>query len=377
MFIKRKASKWLEAGLLTSEQAARIVEFEKNRGSNYFTRGLYALGAFSILVGVLSIVAANWQDIPAEAKLSVHLLVNAVVAGSIPFFDRRGKRLSAELAVLGLTGLTLTLIALISQVFHLDGPMASALLLWMGISTPFVLVYGQTRVSLLPWIIGFVASLFAGLDAYLLEELDPSGQLVAMVAVAGFLPLAFLQCSALLPEGKRPVLSNLLSMTGVLFAIAIPTVASGWWYEYSPRDDIDSLATQLLALGALGLAGLAVLFVRLSSNVRLLLAGGLIVEALPLVFTGFESGVFSAFFFVLFWMFLAFLANRIRSHLLVLLAVVVIAIRIYVVYLEVFGSLLETGFGLVLSGVLLLVMVWVVCKVGKSMSGRGKEGEAS
>ena len=41
------------------------------------------------------------------------------------------------------------------------------------------------------------------------------------------------------------------------------------------------------------------------------------------------------------------------------LSILVIALRLFIVYLEVFGSLLQTGFGLIFSGVLLLALLHV------------------
>ena len=41
------------------------------------------------------------------------------------------------------------------------------------------------------------------------------------------------------------------------------------------------------------------------------------------------------------------------------LATAVIAVRVFVAYIEVFGSMLATGAGLIVSGVLLLALAWV------------------
>ena len=39
-------------------------------------------------------------------------------------------------------------------------------------------------------------------------------------------------------------------------------------------------------------------------------------------------------------------------------AIVIIALRLVIVYIEVFGNLLSTGVGLIASGVLLIALVW-------------------
>jgi hypothetical protein len=44
-------------------------------------------------------------------------------------------------------------------------------------------------------------------------------------------------------------------------------------------------------------------------------------------------------------------------------AIVIIALRLVVVYVEVFGNLLSTGVGLIASGALLIALVWAAGKL--------------
>lgn len=137
---------------------------------------MYSLGFFAIFMGVFSIIAANWHNIPPNIKLIAHLLINVVFAYGIYIFDRQDREFPRELSVLGLIGLTLTLIALTGQIFHLEGSINSALVLWMGLSTPFVIVFGKTKTSLGPWLIGFVLALWAGVAEYIAPNLGHTAQ---------------------------------------------------------------------------------------------------------------------------------------------------------------------------------------------------------
>jgi hypothetical protein len=52
-----------------------------------------------------------------------------------------------------------------------------------------------------------------------------------------------------------------------------------------------------------------------------------------------------------------------KAALFITLAVVIIALRLVVVYVEVFGNLLSTGVGLIASGALLIALVWAAGKL--------------
>jgi hypothetical protein len=67
----------------------------------------------------------------------------------------------------------------------------------------------------------------------------------------------------------------------------------------------------------------------------------------------------AALAFVGLWLLVALAAHRARRYWLMNLATAVIGGRILIVYFEVFGSLLDTGLGLVLGGALTLLLVWV------------------
>ena len=159
MGINKKLERWKKSELLSDQQVEAIIAFEKERGSKNLFRGLLWIGSFTIIIGVLSIIASNWQLIPASVKVIAHLLLNIGFASAVYLFERQGRDMLREFFLVGLWGGTLTLIALVGQVFQLDGSIASALFLWSVLVTPALAVYGRTRVSLVPWLASFLVGI--------------------------------------------------------------------------------------------------------------------------------------------------------------------------------------------------------------------------
>ena len=363
MSINKKASKWVHAEIISEEQAQRIIEFEKGGGLIRWTNGLYSLGIFAIFMGVSSIIAANWHIIPPNIKLIAHLLINVVLAYGIYIFDRQDRELPRELSVLGLIGLTLTLIALTGQTFHLEGSTTSAILLWMGLCTPFVIVYGKTKISLVPWLIGFVLALGAGVEEYIAPNLGHTALQVLEVGFAIFLPSAFIHFSG--SVHNRPVLQQLLYFTGITWAIIVTSIFCQTWYD--TRVGIPDAYYEVI--GTFVVTALSVFIIKVPNmphvtktpeNTRLLLLGSLAISVLPFVFPYTDLHFLAQVTFIVYWIFLGFIGQRAGMPRLISASIIIVAIRIFLVYLEVFGSMLKTGFGFIFSGVLLMLMVWLI-----------------
>jgi uncharacterized membrane protein len=79
---------------------------------------------------------------------------------------------------------------------------------------------------------------------------------------------------------------------------------------------------------------------------------GVLVPHAPIAMVG-------ALGFVIVWALVAWCGYKAQAMQIVNLATAVIAVRIFVAYIEVFGSMLATGAGLIVSGVLLLALAWL------------------
>ncbi|HTV21453.1 MAG TPA: DUF2157 domain-containing protein, partial [Polyangiaceae bacterium] len=67
--------RWREAELLSPEQAERIRAFEKERERPTLLYAVAGLAGLAVAIGLVSIVAANWDLIPGRMKLALDALV--------------------------------------------------------------------------------------------------------------------------------------------------------------------------------------------------------------------------------------------------------------------------------------------------------------
>jgi hypothetical protein len=167
--LEDRLSRWEQAGLISSAQHRDIGEYERARGSRIGSQlvlyGFLVLGGAVVSIGVVSLIAANWDAIPAAAKLVTALLVLSGLAAGIWRAEERGQAITFDvLAVLYVLG-TLAGIGLVSQVFHTGGELHHGLFFWAGLS--FLLATRGKRMFL-PSL--WVASLIAAVWTWLLAD---------------------------------------------------------------------------------------------------------------------------------------------------------------------------------------------------------------
>ena len=176
-FLETESPAWVAEGLISAAQQQKLLA--------RYPQEVPALGLLpvlgSVLVGLsgLSLVAANWQALPAALRLALLLgsLVGAYGAGS--YFLRRG---NADLGH-GLMGLGLLLfgasIILTSQLYQLVGYDASGLLAWVVAGTALGYLYGSRLLVLLTVLIG------AGVQTYCVEVLGSFSYATAGLVAGG------------------------------------------------------------------------------------------------------------------------------------------------------------------------------------------------
>ena len=138
--LAHKISDWIGADLITAEQGEKVLEFEQNRKSvlsPFLALGL--VGVFAVGLGIVAIVAANWQDIPAGLKLTAMfatLAANAVAAVRV-----QGKKPAVFEALLFSQGiLFFAAMGLVGQIFHLQSETWKTLAFWSALSCPPMLL---------------------------------------------------------------------------------------------------------------------------------------------------------------------------------------------------------------------------------------------
>lgn len=138
--------------MIASEQSEAILNFEENRKSSYLYYSFLILGVVIIGIGVLAIIAANWEELDDLVKLGFSFIVLTFVAG-LSFWKRENPNLFTVFIVL-YSILILGMIGLISQVYNLEGEYYQAAMLWCILSCLF-LITTDSKTFLHLWILGF------------------------------------------------------------------------------------------------------------------------------------------------------------------------------------------------------------------------------
>jgi uncharacterized membrane protein len=153
-FLSDESRAWVDGGLISEGQRNGILE------SYIVTKRLPAavltLGVLMIGIGLLSFIAANWDVLPPEVK--VVLIVGSYLSSVVVayFFERRGRRITAD-ALLLLSGfLLLGGLALIAQVFHIEGSSTGLLRTWLLVYAPTFLLVRNLSIYLLYEAVGLV-----------------------------------------------------------------------------------------------------------------------------------------------------------------------------------------------------------------------------
>jgi uncharacterized membrane protein len=354
MPIKRQLKRWVEAGLLLPAQAERIALFETSRSRPSALYAAVSLAALAIAVGVVSMVAANWDAIPGRLKLGVDLLLLAALGQAVA---RRGGRAPGwfrEAATLVLYGLVLASIALVGQVYQLGGKAALALALWSGLTFLLMAQARSAQLGLL-WLLGLQATYAAGL----LELGDLRGHWDGLLlASAYWLPLA---CLALARSARverwRPQLSRVLQAVGWIEIVLAASLGTLAFYEHP------ELERPGFWLGA-SISAAVTTWLCLTTPRSERVFCGLLVAAfaaahLPLLVSHASWPLAAASSFMGLWAVVALAAHRSGVRVAFHLATAALGLRLLIVYFEVFGSLLGTGLGLVGGGLLLMLLTWL------------------
>lgn len=129
--------RWVEAGYIKPEgMRAILTEFDQDASSaafglsNRMVAMLSLLGAILMGTGVVSFVAANWQDMPRLMRLSLMGGGLWAAYGGAAWLFGRGLDVFAHSAVLFGSALFGASVMLVAQMYHLYGNPPDAVLLW-------------------------------------------------------------------------------------------------------------------------------------------------------------------------------------------------------------------------------------------------------
>lgn len=127
----RDIDRWQAAGWIAAEGAAAIRGDIASRRSGVGLAGVLAtLAAVLVGAGVMSFVAANWQEMSKLARLMVIMAGLWSALGGAAWLEARNHPYFANAALLAGVSIYGAGIMLIAQMYHMDGHPPDAVLLW-------------------------------------------------------------------------------------------------------------------------------------------------------------------------------------------------------------------------------------------------------
>src|SRR5690606_17133662 len=201
--IDRKLAAWREAGLIDAPTAAAIGAYEASHARPLALWAVIGIGALAIGLGVISVVAANWEDVPGTVRLAIHFALMLALGGALAWRGPAIERaqpwgFEAALFVLGVLGLAF--FGHLGQVYQNSAPLWQPLAIWLALFAPLLLLRGQSWLTalLLAGTLVFACWDYAG-NHY--EMFDRRGdRSYAWIALVTALPVALAPLGAWMRE---------------------------------------------------------------------------------------------------------------------------------------------------------------------------------
>lgn len=381
----RKLAEWHAAGLIDAATRDRVAAYEAQHARPLVLWAVYGIGALAIGLGFVSVVAANWEDIPGLVRLAVHL---ALIASLLAVVFLKEERLAerspwaAEALVFAIAALGLTFFGHLGQVYQTSSPLWRPLAVWLALFAPLLLLTGRGWPTALAVTGGAVWCVleyqtypwrFMGVA----QKPDIAG--IVWNAAVLALPVLLAPLGAgMRARSRREGFWRRIEQGALAYAVAGGSLACALasMGEFGRNSAThDWIATAVLCAVAV-LAGIGVVLVRPGLSGRM--AGAIIAGAgLALLAAEWvdDIKVPAALLFMALWAGIAAAALVATWRGVFQMAVGVLALRLIILSFELAGDLLTSGFGLILAGVMILAVAWGAVRVSKRFAPR-EEGEA-
>lgn len=247
-WLEREGPRWVQEQMITHDQYERIRGLYGKPGKSFSAGLLPVLGGVLAGLGVLSLVAANWQSLPELFRV---LLLCAAMAGA---YAGGGQLLRRGASGLGIALISIGLflfgagIILIGQMFHMIAYSALSLVVWGAAGAALSYVYRSRYLSLISLAIATAA------QWYSMESLSSFSYAAFALLVLGMGTVAYRLKDALVTA----VWGLGTATQSILFTVWLE-LPLGWFFIpllllYAAGDHVDSSAQrsaiQSVPLGA-------------------------------------------------------------------------------------------------------------------------------
>ncbi|MGY6637498.1 MAG: DUF2157 domain-containing protein [Erythrobacter sp.] len=370
----RKIEAWHKAGIIDAATRDAIIAYEADNARPVALWAVFGIGALAIALGLISVVAANWEEIPGLFRLAVHLALIATGLGALALREQKLAARSPFVveALLFITGaLGLTFFGHLGQVYQTDSPLWQPLGLWLVLFAPLLFMMGRgwpvatALMGVLLWAVWDYADSAERISGALRGGME----MALWLALVTSLPvLAAPLAGSLRGKSARSEFWRQLEQIALAYAVAGASFAAAMASAgvFSSSDAATTLAAMALR-GAVGVAaGLALAALRPGLSGRM--AGAIIAGAglvLPLAYALNDLDIPAAALFMVLWAGIAAAALKAGWRGVFQLAVGVIAARLIILSFELASDLLLSGFGLIAAGLLVLGVGWGALKVSR------------
>jgi hypothetical protein len=383
----RKIEIWHAAGLIDAETRAALLAYEEEHVRPLALWAVFGIGALAIGLGLISVVAANWEEVPGTVRLALHLALLGGALGAV--FVKEDElaaaspwALEATLAIAAVLGLTF--FGHIGQVYQTSSPLWVPLATWLALFGPMLLMTGRG------WL---CASLLVGGAVYAAWEYNWAAELVryrdkdaaasdfAAALVIGA-PVLFAPLAAFLrSRSRRADFWRRLEQLALIYAVGGASLAAGlasieaFQGEGAGPLSAVSLGTHTamgLVAGACVALGRPMLSGRMSGAI---IAGAGVILLLARSVSGVELA--AAILFMVLWLGIAGAGLVAGWRAVFQVAVAAIALRLIILSFELASDLLLSGFGLILSGLLILGIAWAALRVSRKFAPSEPDAEAA
>ena len=373
-----KLDAWREAGLIDAETATRIRAWEAEHARPLGLWAAIGIAALAIGLGLMSLVAANWEAIPGAVRLAIHFAL--MLAGAALLWTRERDWTArqpvlqeAALFIFGVLGLTF--LGHVGQVYQTIAPLWQLLLVWLALFAPLLLARGAGWMTAAMLMLALVVAAWnyafnVGSPERVLDDHGATIRIAlatgAPALVAG---LAAWRRGTAGEEAGREDFWQRLGQAASAYAIGgASLVAVVCAFERWPGEsEAGPILTGLTVYALIGAATAALVWTGQrgaagKSQAVVLLACGLTA---PLAYVLSGNQLAAALLFMALWTVIAAASLHSGGRGDFQAAVGLIAIRLIVLSFELAGDLLTTGAGLIASGALVLVVAFGALRIAK------------
>ena len=234
MSLKNKLKTWQENNLITQEQSDRIFDFEKNSKNGLFAKTVLIAAALFIGLGICLIVASNWEAIPVIARFILDFaLFSGILYGAFFTITRQKPHLKDLFLALSFL-MTAATIGLTSQTFHLDGSFQSFALSLACLTVPYIVLSSSFSLNTI-WLLVFITGVSQGfLEEFFNYIFSHIGWLFWLcIVLLGLSYLFYLLDRTIKRRILLPLVAQRLSLFGAYFTLLTIIFEYGLPYEYN------------------------------------------------------------------------------------------------------------------------------------------------